>query len=106
MWAVCLQPDNGNTAFVDQVPVLSDAVVCMMRYQREKVYNCSGMAANDVHEMDLLWGMDLDDDGMCFNDMVHLLVWSSSMEQRRVESMVRCPEVRHVQVIITIVSVG
>ena len=47
-----MHPDNGNVAFVDQVPVMSDAVVGMMKYQREKVYNCLGMVANDVHEMD------------------------------------------------------
>ena len=72
MCVVCLHPHNGNAAFVDQVPVMSDAVVGMMKYQREKVYNCSGMAANDVHEMDPFGGMNLDADGMDFNDMVHL----------------------------------
>ena len=72
MWVVCLHPDNDASAFVDRVPVMNEAVVSMMSYQRERAYNCTDMATTDLHDMDPLGGMDLDDDDMDFDAQLEL----------------------------------
>ena len=72
MWVVCLHPDNDGTPFLDNVPVMHDAITAMMRIQRQRLSNVSGMSVNDLHDMDPLGGMDLDDDSATFDDLLRM----------------------------------
>ena len=56
MFVVCLHPDNNDTAFVDEVPVMHDAVRAIMKLQREMAFNCSRMTVHDTREADPLGG--------------------------------------------------
>ena len=55
MFVVCLHPDNGDSAFIDTVPVIPE-VEELMAIQRLRSRELRAMALEDIHEMDPLGG--------------------------------------------------
>ena len=51
---------------------MHDAVIDMMKFQRERVANLSGMSINDLHDIDPLGGMDMDNDSIEFEDQLRM----------------------------------
>ena len=84
MLVVCLHPDNNGVPFLDEVPVMHDAVIAMMKVQRERVANLSGMSVNDLHDLDPLGGMDIDNDSMGFDEQ--LLMEGDSLTQEPLDA--------------------
>ena len=57
MRVVCTHPDNGATAFVDEVPRMDVEVQRMMEAQRARVRELAAMSGQDIVERDPLGGM-------------------------------------------------
>ncbi len=56
MRVVCTHPDNGDQAFVDEVPVMQEEVEAMMHVQRLRSREIRNMARNDFAAFDPLGG--------------------------------------------------
>ena len=52
MAVVCLHPDNGDTAFVDQVPEMPEEIMHMMESQRRRAVETSGVRVSDYFHLD------------------------------------------------------
>ena len=47
MYVVCTHPDNGSSAFIDEVPHMPHETACLMQYQRDRVREHACLAAED-----------------------------------------------------------
>ena len=69
MYVVCTHPDNGDLAFIDNVPFMPSEVSHLMEYQHGRAWETNQMDMEDIRAVDPLGSGESEDD----DDFCHML---------------------------------